>query len=94
MESGRAFKYLFFVICLLLVLSLVAISRQFTSSVVLTTGEVEALPIVLRNAAIDARNTRVQMSGQSLVFTFAGTTQDITKGDIARGKFALFIRPK
>lgn len=67
---------------------------KFQSHSELTEAQVNALPGDLRNAAIDARNTRVQMGGRTWVFALSGSTQEVTDGDVERAELALSMASK
>lgn len=88
------FKYVFVAVGLSMLLSLATFSFRSNSGTELTSAELNAMALELRNAAIDARNTRVQMSGRTWVFAFSGSSQKVTDGDVERAKLALSMASK
>lgn len=87
-------KRIFLIIGLSMLLMVVTYSFKFHSRSELTEAEVDALPGDLRNAAIQQRNTRLQMAGSTWLFAGSGSSDAVTEGDVGRAKLDLSLVTK
>lgn len=87
-------KRIFLVVALSMLLIGAMYTFKFQSRAELTEAEVNALPGELRTAAIEQRNTRLQMAGSTWVFAGSGSSEAVTDGDVSKAKLALSFSEK
>lgn len=60
----------------------------------LAESELQALPVALRDAAIQQRNMRLRLAGRTWVFALSGSSEAVTSGDVERAKMDLAMASK
>jgi hypothetical protein len=87
-------KKVFLATGLSILLMMTVFGMKMQSQSAMTEAELTLLPDDLRNAAYQARDTRLSMQGRTWIFAASGDTEEVTTGDVERAKMQLAMSKK